>query len=44
LSLLTLNFMVELYKITRALAPQVVGNKREDANNQESKCEILSGD
>jgi hypothetical protein len=36
--------MVELYKITRALAPQVVGNKREDANNQRFKCGILSAD
>jgi hypothetical protein len=29
LSLLTLNFMVELNQITPELAPQVVGNKRE---------------
>jgi hypothetical protein len=36
--------MVELYQITRELAPQVVGNKLEDAKNQEFKCGILSAD
>jgi hypothetical protein len=36
--------MVGLYKITRVLAPQVVGDKREDANNQKFKCGILSAD
>jgi cell division protein FtsL len=32
--------MVELYKITRVLAPQVVGDKREDANNQNLNAEF----
>jgi hypothetical protein len=36
--------MVELYQITREVAPQVVGDKRADAKNQEFKCEILLAD
>jgi len=36
--------MVELYQITREEAPQVVGDKREDAKNQLSNCGILSAD
>jgi hypothetical protein len=31
--------MVELYQITREVAPQVVGDKREDAKNQNLNAE-----
>jgi hypothetical protein len=42
LSLLTLNFMVELYQITREVAPQVVGDKREAQRTKNLNAESSS--